>query len=171
MFQLVWRICTFQSKPGEVPYSIPLLSAKIIINLSVLVLILTIATSSLEMALWRSLIFVGIIAGYSYGLLYYYRLEERFVQLMSGLLASMAMILITLAIPYVLIMFFLSDVTSNSLYFSGLVLSNLLLIIASMWLYVVYARIYKHALEISINQGLTTSLMLFIISSIVFFLL
>ena len=171
MFQLIWRVCTFQAKLEEVPSSIPLLIGKTIVNLCVLVFIVSMATSSVTTALWRSLLFVGLIAVYSKALLHCYGSSERFVQLLSALLATMAMILVPLAIPYVIIMFLLADVSSNTLYFMGLTASSALLLIASCWLYVVFARIYRHALNISINLALVYSLVLFLVCGLVFYLL
>src|SRR4051812_8721940 len=108
MLKLIWRICTFQANPSEVPYSLPLLALKIFINLAVLIFILTLATNSLKIAVIRSIIFVGLIASYSFVLLYHYDFTERFVQTLSGLLSTMAIILITLAIPYIIIMLLLA---------------------------------------------------------------
>jgi hypothetical protein len=171
MLQLIWHLCLLKSKPEKVPYSIPLLVAKIVINLLILVFIISTATSAFIPALWRAVIFLLFIAGYSLTLLFYYGVPERFVQVFSGILATMSMILVPLAIPYVIIMFWLAEEPSNTIYITGLIVANILLLIASFWIYMVIARIYKHAIEGSVEQGLIFALALLGLCLLFFYML
>jgi hypothetical protein len=149
----MWQISILKAKPEKMPYSLPLLLGMFCINFSILFYIVALASGSLAIGLWKTLLALSLITLFTALSLQLRRLPERFVQALSSLLAAQSVILVTCVTPYILILSFLSAINSNVIYIIGLSICSALLIAASVWLFTIYSVIYRSALELSINAS------------------
>lgn len=168
IFKLIARICCFRAAPEDIPYSIPLLLGIAGVNLAMLFFIILLATASAPTALWKSLLLMSLIAGFTYAVTAIQRLPERFVQTLSGLLATKTFIITTLALPSVILSWVLLENPSSLINITGYVICGLLTLTASLWLFFIYSKIFQHSLEITISQSLLVSLLLFGLNLLVF---
>lgn len=171
MFKLMWKISISQARPDQMPYSIPLLLAMFCINFSILFYLIALSAGSLSIGVWKAMLMLCLITLFTAIILQIRHFPERFIQTLSGLLASQSVILVCCIIPYIIILSFLNEMSSNVLYILGLSICSILLIIASIWLFWIYSAIFKSAMELSINTSLLIALALITLISSVFFLL
>lgn len=171
MVGYIWKLCTFKAFPEEMPFSIPLFLAIICINFSILFFIISITTGSILVGIWKTLLLQAVIAAFTLLILHLRGYIERSLQVLSGLYASQSLILGVCLIPYLILITLLPDVGSNFYYFLGLTVSVVLLIIASIWLFMAYASIFESALEFGLNASLLISIILFSVCALIFGLL
>jgi hypothetical protein len=149
MLRLVWNLCLFKARPEEIPFSFTLLVVAGLVNFGSGFLLIAMATGSLPAAVWKSLLLILITTLFTRALLQFFNFSERFVQTLSGLLATQGFILILAMLPYRMILSLLPDISSPISYTIGMGVSGLLLVIASIWLFLNYATIFESALETS----------------------
>ena len=161
MLKTIWQLSLYKAKPENIPYSVPLLLCTFCINFCILFYIVALASGSLTMALWKTLLSLSMLTLFTALSLQLRRYPERLVQALTGLLAIQSIILSLCALPYILILSFLSETNSNILHVLGLSFCSGLLLIASIWLFSIYSIVYRSALELSINASYFLTLLLF----------
>jgi hypothetical protein len=153
------------------PYSIALLLGIAVTNFSVMFLLISIGTASLMSAWVKSIILIGLITLYSSIILKHHHLDRHFVTTLSALLASQSLVVTLFGLPYILVYLFLLDTGSNFVYYFGLTLDWILLLLGSTWLFAIFSRIYQEALAVSLNKALFATLILMIVITLVFILI
>lgn len=168
MFKLVSKICLLHTKPEEIPYSIPLFLGICCVTFSIIFFLIAVASGAIITGVWKAILLMAIIAIYTVAVLYWRKMPERFVQTGTLLYASTAFIFAVCILPYIGFMIFLPEVANNLIYFSALIFCALLLIIASVWLFLMIAIIYRDALELVTVGGFYIAIGLFLITGLVF---
>lgn len=168
MIKLMWQICILKAKPEKMPYSVPLLLGMFWINFSILFYIVALASGSLAMGLWKTLLALSLMTLFTAVSLQLRRLPERFVQALSAMLATQSVILVLCVVPYILILSFLSEIDSSIIYIMGLSVCSALLIAASIWLFAIYSVIYRSALELSTNASYFLTVLLVTLTLLIF---
>ncbi|MGE3920982.1 MAG: hypothetical protein AB7F64_08675 [Gammaproteobacteria bacterium] len=168
MFKLMWQLSIGQRDADHVPHSLPFLLGTLCINFSVLFYLITIATGSLSLGVWQSVLVISLISAFTIILLRLCHCEKKTTQTLLALLSSQSVILVLCVLPYILILSLISENTAEFLYFFGLGTCGVLLITASIWLFIIYANIYRKAIDVSLNASLFISLALFSIIATIF---
>lgn len=167
----VYNILTFQRSPEDIPYSLPGLFLSFIFLFSVLMFLLFHSTHSLLAALWKSVLLLIITSSFTLIVLQLKTLENRFVQVLTAIYATEAFIFVICLIPYMLLTQMLPELEEEIYIIIGTAVSSIIILIASIWLYLLISHIYEAALNISMFNSLLITLIFFTLQAIVFSLL
>lgn len=173
MFKLTWNLCVFRAQPRQLPYSVVLLMSAMVVHFSTAFLLISIASTSLWAGTWKTLLLELCLGGFTVAVLrlrglagHLYRV--RFMQTYISLLASNTLILALIAIPYLIISVCMVSSPTEWIYYTGVVINTVLLLLGSTWMFMIYSNIYHHALQISVNQGIIVALILLGVTAGVF---
>ncbi len=119
-------------------------------------------------AFWRTLIFQIVSSLFVLIMLQLKSLENRFVQTLTAIFSSEFFIFLLCMFPYVLIIHLLPQIHNMVIYVIGIIMSAVLVLVASVWLFMLISYIFEAALSISMLQSLAVSLLLFALQTLVF---
>lgn len=163
-----WRICRLKVGPQDMPYSVTLLITLLISNATISILALSINQMNTEI-IRQSLVLLLVPLIFSYAILYLYKRSERFIQTVCAQNA-VNILLSLLMIPF--LVFHPSPPQAGQTISNAVILISLFYIIVflgfNVWLVVITAHIYRHALNVNYMTGLLAAFALMGVNILVF---
>lgn len=156
IFRVVWNICCLRSGPQDLPYSVVLLILLVLINITLSTLQL-LSDFSFGQALFQTSAMLGLSLVFTWFLLSLKKLQTRFVQTVSALIATGLVFNLIVYTVFLLQFHALSlDEPTLTNVLINLFLSSLKLALI-IWVCVITAHIFKHSLQISFVGGLVVT--------------
>lgn len=152
VIKLFFGICIFRKAPQDIPYSLLLLQFAALVYVGIGLLLLLLSAGLLE-SLLHLLVEILMVAGFSWALLTISGMSERYIQTLTALLGTDAVISL-LALP----------VMSSMITPQGSALAIPLLMVMMVWQLLVSAHIFRHALSRSFSFGLAVAFLYFFVS-------
>lgn len=167
----LWKLCTYQLPFKKIYPSLLNLCLTSLLFLGGFFIIIFLATHSLVISLWKTSLIYIINALYTLIVLQMRGMEPRLTQTLIGTCAVQGFIVALMVVPYVLLMNILPELQSLFYYYLGLGVALALIIVASLWIFMMVTSIYEQALETTTNRALWLVLILYTLQAIVFSLL
>lgn len=165
----LYDILVFRGTPAEIPYSKPLLVGCYISFFILLTGLVRVAEVAWIPAMWKATLFIVVQSLFSLIILQIRGLERRFVQTMLGLLSCQFFIMALFLGPYTLLSLNLQMPSSHAWKIDLMTgLSAILVLSASIWLYLITSFIYEAALELKTLMAGFVALVLLGLQALVF---
>lgn len=160
MFRDIWSICQLRAGPQSMPYSKGLLATLLLLTLLVNVLQLT-SSLALDAAINQTGVMILSTVMFTYLILSIRNVANRFVQTLISLLAVSLLINLIMVPMVIMAPFIFHQDVAESIRFIGTFLYLVILFFINLWLVLISAHIYHHALNISFFSGVLVTLALF----------
>lgn len=171
ILKTAWKICTFQQPFDKLPNSFSSLISSILLFSFSLYTCLYLLSKNTFVSLYKVLLVFSILALFSFIALQIRNLENRYKQTFTAIFASHGFINFLMIIPYLFLRHVLPNITSSIAYNIGKSLSAVLILSASIWLFLVFTLIYEFSLNIKPNNALVLTITLFGLEALVFSML
>ena len=169
LIKLFWSICLLRRGPDDVPYLVPLLAITWIINL-LLGWVQFSYRSPLFLALFQSTLVLIITTVFCYTVLYIKSFTNRFVQTLTALMGTTAVINLLIFPLIILQPYIVAQQSAIPIPLLSLIQMFYLLavIIMNVWLIMVMVHIFSLSLEVNYMFGLALTIALLGLDIIIF---
>lgn len=145
----VLAIMVLKAGPQDLPYSTSLLASAVVLYMLSGIIVLT-SSMGTEYALGNMLLDVVVLFAFSYFCLSLLRYRHRFVQMVTAL-AGIGVVYHLLAWP---LFMQIHDMQPEQ---QGVTIAALLMLLLLSWQVLVYAHVFRHAMEMSFGRALALS--------------
>lgn len=164
----IYDILVFRGSPAEMPHSKWLFFLSYGAFFILLTALVRFVEVSWTAAVWKAVLFIVVQSLFSLIVLQIRGMEGRFIQTMSAFISSQFFIIAVFLVPYVLLSQIVQTVLTPWKENIMIGLSAILVLSASIWLYLLASSIYEAALEIKTLGAGFVALLLLALQALVF---